>query len=59
MNVLEPKGACSDADCRSITGKSAGFSEREQRSDAKRYDCLSKHGVYGELSGCWKTRETL
>ncbi len=32
MNVLEPKGVCSDADSRSITGKSAGFSEREQVS---------------------------
>jgi hypothetical protein len=32
MSVLEPKGVCSDADSRSITGKSAGFSEREQVS---------------------------
>ena len=50
MSVPELKGVCSDVDSRSITGKSGGFSEREQRSDAKRYDCLSKHGVSEDLS---------
>ena len=48
MNVLEPKGVCGDADGRSITGKSAEDSEREQvsrpRWDAKRYAALAGSG---------------
>jgi hypothetical protein len=54
MNVLEPKGVCSDADSRSITEKSAGFSEREQVSRFARDRVLS--AMTASVNSLWQPK---